>query len=256
MLGSAVGGSIQTVADDCQPRVLIMVDSYLDTLLGRLLPPRCVLCGARGQAPSLDLCRDCELDLPVDPAPLRHGPLPIDRCFAPFLYGFPVDGLVHRLKYRGQLAVGRVLGTLLAGALHDAGLHLDVDCLVPVPLHATRLAERGFNQAGEIGRKVARDLGLPFRTGAVCRDHATRPQVGLRPDERRANLTHAFRATGALPGRRVAVLDDVTTTGATGGEVARALRAAGAFSVDVWCIARAPSPERVDLRSSPEASPT
>lgn len=215
-----------------------MVDSYLDTLLGRLLPPRCVLCGARGQAPSLDLCRDCELDLPVDPAPLRHGPLPIDRCFAPFLYGFPVDGLVHRLKYRGQLAVGRVLGTLLAGALHDAGLHLDVDCLVPVPLHATRLAERGFNQAAEIARQLGRQLRRPLSEQLATKRRAAPPQVGLHLAERHRNLADAFGA-GDVAGLRIVIVDDVTTTGATLQELAGALREAGALAVDAWCVARA-----------------
>jgi ComF family protein len=170
------------------------------------------------------------------------------------VYAFPADSLVHRLKYRGQLAVGRVLGMVLAAAVLDFALHLDVDCLVPIPLHPTRHAERGFNQSAEIGSRVAGDLGCRYLPGAVRRVRVTRPQVGLHPEERRSNLAGAFRASAEVRGGRVAVVDDVLTTGATAGAVAAALLEAGAFSIDVWCIARAPAPERLDWRSRPEAS--
>jgi ComF family protein len=254
MLGRAVGGSIQIAAGDCQPMRHPRVDRLFDELAGLLLPANCVLCGETGPVRGLDLCRDCLLSLPRDPGPLRAGPAPIDRCFAPFMYAFPADSLVHRLKYRGQLAVGRVLGILLAAAVRDFALHRDVDGLVPIPLHPTRHAERGFNQSAEIGARAAGDLDCRYLAGAVRRVRATRPQVGLHPEERRSNLEGAFRASVEVRGRRVAVVDDVLTTGATAGAVAAALREAGAHSVDVWCIARAPAPERLDWRSRPEAS--
>lgn len=234
----------------------VVVDRYLDVLLGRLLPPRCVLCGQRGQPPVLDLCVECEAGLPRDPAPLRSGPEPLDRCFAPFAYGYPMDHLVHLLKYRGRLAVGRVLGSLLAGPARDFGLHLDVDCLVPVPLHPLRCAERGFNQSAEIARWVARSLGCHCNARAIHRVQATRPQVGLGPDERRVNLRGAFRTAIDVRGLRIAVLDDVVTTGSTAAAVARALMEGGARAVDVWCLARAAAPDRVDLRPKPEANPS
>jgi ComF family protein len=255
MLGGAVGGSIQIAADDCQPMRHPRVDTLLDAFAGTLLPARCVLCGEPGHIRGLDLCHECSLSLPRDPAPLKAGPAPIDRCFAPLVYAFPADSLVHRLKYRGQLAVGRVLGIVLAAAVRDFALHLDVDGIVPTPLHALRHAERGFNQSAEIGSRAARGLGCRYLADAVRRVRATRPQVGLHPEERRTNLAGAFQATAEVRGRRVAIVDDVLTTGATAGAVAAALLEAGAYSVDVWCIARAPAPERLDLRSRPEASP-
>ena len=234
----------------------VRVDRYLDVLLGRLLPPRCVLCGQPGQPPVLDLCAECEAALLPDPAPLRSGPDPVDRCFAPFAYGFPMDHLVHLLKYRRRLAVGRVLGRLVAGPVRDLGLHLDVDWLVPVPLHPRRHAERGFNQSAEIARWVARGLGCRCNERAILRVEATRPQVGLGPEERRGNLRGAFRAAAGLRGLRVAVLDDVVTTGATAAAVAVALLEGGARSVDVWCLARAAAPDRLDWQSEPEANPS
>jgi ComF family protein len=175
------------------------------------------------------------------------------RCFAPFEYAFPVDGLVQALKYRGQLAVGRVLGSLLASSVLERGLHHQVDVVVPVPLHPLRHAARSFNQSAEIGRWAARRAGLRFLDGAVARCRDTRPQVGLGPVERHANLAEAFTCGNTLRGLRVALVDDVVTTGSTVGEIAGVLLMAGALSVDVWCVARATGPEQVDSRHAAAA---
>jgi len=242
------------------------VDNVLDRIGGMLLPPRCVLCGGPGQRPCLDICIDCEASLPALNAPCprcgmpsRHGPHPrplcghclarpppYARCLAPFEYAFPVDGLVQALKYRGQLAVGRVLGSLLGSSVLERGLHQKVDVVVPVPLHPLRHAARSFNQSAEIGRWAARRAGLKFLDGAVARRRDTRPQVGLGPAERHVNLDGAFTCANILRGLRVAVVDDVVTTGSTVGEIAGVLLVAGAISVDVWCVARATGPEQVD----------
>lgn len=217
----------------------IQVDSCLEHLCGYLLPPRCVLCGGPGQRPCLDLCEPCAAGCPGTADPVLAGEPPVKLWFAPYSYAFPVDQLVHRLKYQGQLAVGRVLGTLLASAAAALRLQADVDVIVPVPLHPYRHAERGFNQSAEIARRAALSLGCRFEESAVRRVRDTPPQVGLRPAERRANVAGAFAATGRQRGRRCVVVDDVITTGITASEVARALRDAGASSVDVWGVARA-----------------
>jgi ComF family protein len=162
-----------------------------------------------------------------------------------------VDHLIQLLKYRGNLAVGRVLGVLLARSVQAQALHKDVDWVVPVPLHAGRHADRGFNQSAEIASRVARMLGLETCEGAVGRVRDTRSQVGLRPEERSRNIGGAFVASARFRGRRVAVVDDVMTTGATVGALAAALRKAGAISVDAWCVARAVHPDRLDLTPQP-----
>jgi len=235
------------------------VDRTIDRLAGWLLPPQCILCRARGQPPALDLCAACETDLPAlaggcprcglpretglahgDCARCRHDPPPYDRCHAPFDYDFPVDGMIQSLKYGGQLAMARVLGTLLARSVQSVGLHLDVDMLLPVPLHPGKLAERGFNQSIEIARWTARLVRRPCVERALVRTRATRPQVGLSLAERAANLDDAFAVEGSVRGRRVVVIDDVVTTGSTVRAVAGALRRADASSVDIWCVARTP----------------
>ena len=200
MLGNTVASSIQRAMGDCQPMTRFQVDSGLEVICGLLLPPRCVLCGGRGQRPCLDLCAGCEVALPASPQVLLEGQRPIERCLAPFAYAFPVDHLIQLLKYRGHLAVGRVLGTLLARSVRALGLHHDVDCVVPVPLHPGRHAERGFNQSAEIAGRVARVLGLETLEGAVGRVRDTRPQVGLPPEERRRNIAGAFVASALISG--------------------------------------------------------
>jgi ComF family protein len=213
------------------------VDRHLDWLGGLLLPPRCVLCGSRGQAPCLDLCPGCAASFEAANEPELAGPAPLRRSCAPFAYAPPLDHLVHALKYRGQLATARVLGTLLAGWLARRGLPHEVDVIVPVPLHPDRHAERGFNQSAELARQLGHRLHLPVAESLAVRRRATPPQVGLHLDERRRNLAGAFGARPAA-GLRVAIVDDVTTTGATLQELAGVLTHAGACAVDAWCVAR------------------
>ena len=222
------------------------VDRVVSWLGGLLLPPRCVLCGAGGQPPALDLCLDCERALPPASPPFVAGPGPLLGSYATYEYDYPVDHLVHALKYRGQLAVGRVLGTLLGRGLATHAGACAVDVVVPVPLHPGRHAERSFNQSAEIACWAARALRLRFEPGLAIRGRETRPQVGLHGAERRGNLAGAFLPRQGARGLRIAVVDDVTTTGTTVAELGQALVAAGAASVVAWCVCRAPPPERVD----------
>ena len=161
----------------------------------------------------------------------------IGRTVAPWLYQPPVDGLIQDLKFHGKLPAGRLLGAMLARC---AAIRASpAEAIVPLPLHHRRLRERGFNQAAEIARPLARELGIPLRTGWLRRPTATGPQARLDRDERRHNIRGVFRAEPDVRGRRIALLDDVVTTGSTVEEAARALRLAGAREVEVWAVARA-----------------
>ena len=159
------------------------------------------------------------------------------RAVARFEDG-PARRLVHRLKYsdRGELAAP--MGAWMARA--GADVLAEADAITPVPLHARRLWTRRFNQAAALGREIARRAGKPFEPALLQRVKATRSQVGLSREQRVQNMQGAFRAAPAasVPGRRIALVDDVLTSGATANAAARALLRAGATQVDLIVFAR------------------
>lgn len=232
------------------------VDGIAARLVSWVLPSRCLLCGARG-AHGRDLCAGCRGDLlpnrPCCPrcalplavaAPACGECLGADTPFAaawvPFRYGHPLDLLEARFKFNADLAAGRVLASLMLERLAADG-PARPQLIVPVPLHRTRLGQRGYNQALELARPLARATGIPLRDDLLRRVRATPAQTGLDAKARRNNLRDAFEVApaDALPAH-VALFDDVMTTGATLREAARSLRRAGVQRVDAWAVARAP----------------
>jgi ComF family protein len=161
-----------------------------------------------------------------------------DRSIVPFAYAYPLDHLIRGLKYSGRLSYGRVCGTLFAQIRGASGLPLP-ELLIPVPLGERRYRMRGYNQAHEIARAISRVLAMPVRMDLVQRVRETSEQAGLKRKERRRNARGAFAVSKELRARRVAIVDDVVTTGSTVNEIARVLRRAGAEHVEVWAIARA-----------------
>jgi len=236
----------------------LKVDGGGDRVLRFVLPPRCLLCGGAG-ADGRDLCAGCAGDfalnavccprcaLPLESqAPLcgeclRREP-PFARAWVPFRYGHPLDLLEARFKFHRDLAAGRVLAErMIERALVEVPERPQV--MIPVPLHRTRLRERGYNQALELAQPLARALGIPQRPGLLTRSQATPAQTGLDAKARRRNLRGAFEAAPAAAlASHVVLFDDVMTTGATLRECARVLRRAGVGRIDVWALARAPSP--------------
>jgi ComF family protein len=222
--------------------------------LHALLPARCLLCAEAG-ADGLDLCAACAAALPWNRAACARCGLPLPapepacrRClrappafaatYAPWRYAFPLDRLLPRLKFHGDLAAGALVAARMREALRAAPRP---QALVPVPLHRARLRERGYDQALELARPLARGLGLALRTDLLRRTRATAAQSDLAAAARRRNVRGAFVVdTCAGVPAHVALVDDVMTTGATLGECARALRAAGVARVDVWVAARVP----------------
>jgi ComF family protein len=186
-------------------------------------------------------CTRCALPLPHAKARcgrcLRRPP-PFTRTVAPLRYDYPVDQLITAFKFRGDLAAGDALCTVLLDALRRGAEPPDL--LLPVPLHRQRLAERGFNQAWEIARQLAREFGWSACVDGLMRVRPTPAQPGLNAHARRHNVHEAFSVTREVRGLRVALVDDVVTTGATVRECARVLRDAGAAEVTVLALARAP----------------
>lgn len=220
-----------------------------------LLPSHCLLCGARGQG-ALSLCPACAAEMPRNdcccarcalplaaPASLcgrcvQHAP-PWDAAWAPFRYEWPLAPLEARFKFGADLAAGRTLALLWTSAPPPVELP---QAIVPVPLHRSRLRGRGYNQALELARPVARHLGVPLLPTALRRTRATGAQTELDAVQRRRNVRGAFAARfEGDPPAHVAVLDDVFTTGATLGECVRVLKRAGVARVDAWALARAPA---------------
>jgi ComF family protein len=156
-----------------------------------------------------------------------------------------VAALVGRFKYEGSLAAGAALADRLRAHLRREPPGMVPECLVPVPLHPSRLRSRGFDQALEIARILAPGIGVTVRTNLVRRGIDTAPQS--RQDDRQArrrNLRGAFRWCGPLPApARIAVVDDVVTTGTTVLELARCLRGAGVEHVEAWSVACTPAPQ-------------
>jgi len=227
-------------------------------VLGFLYPPHCVLCGERGSR-GQDLCAACFAELPWNrhPCPRCAAPLPPDadtplcgECIkqlpawdearSPLAYAYPVDKLVQRFKFEGDLSTGRLLGELLADYL-AAGSEKP-DCIVPVPLHPSRLKERGFNQAVELARPLSKRLKIKVRLDLCERMRATQVQSKLDAAERRKNLRDAFAVTDSVDGLHIALLDDVVTTGTTMQVLTQTLKDAGARRVTVWSVCRAASP--------------
>jgi len=158
-------------------------------------------------------------------------------CSALFRYAFPIDRLIQGFKYHSQLHHARVLGELLAAQLASRATR--PECILPVPLHASRLRERGYNQSLELARVLSRQLDVELDYRSLLRTRATAPQTGLPLDQRARNVRQAFALAPGFNARHVAIVDDVMTSGHTADAVAKCLRRAGVEEVEVWVVARA-----------------
>ena len=236
-----------------------MAEQYIEAMHGPMLSSQCEVCRrwsgarlcpsclARFSAP-LPRCGRCGLAIgvavPECGACLQRSP-PFARCWCIADYVFPWNRLIIDFKFYGQPELADCLSAQLVKVVRRAAPPR-VDIVVPVPLSPSRLEERGYNQAWEIARRVARALGIGANANLLTRVIDTPHQAALTRDERLANLRAAFvvprHPKDPLRGRRVALVDDVMTTGATAEECARTLLHAGASAVDLWVLARTPAP--------------
>ncbi len=219
-LPSLFGGSCFV----CRGAARDVLCAACDADVPRLPSPRCPRCAL--PSPAGALCGRCLAQRP-------H----YDRTSAALAYDFPADVIVHALKFRGELALAPLLGRFLQEAIQGEAPEA-IMLIVPVPLSAERLRSRGFNQAVEIARPLARAAGKRVELDLLVRARDTPPQFDLPWADRQRNVRGAFAVKKPLIGANVAVVDDVMTTGATLDEIAATLKAAGAERVVNWVVAR------------------
>ncbi|WXL26357.1 ComF family protein [Ectopseudomonas mendocina] len=240
------------------------LDGFMDHLPTWIKPTnRCLLCDERSEHSIIGICMACEIDLPwlgphcsVCALPLpasgmicgscQKRPPAFERVIAPWRYSFPVDTLITRFKHQNKLPYGHLLTELLARHIRhslDDGLSTP-DLLLPVPLAAGRLRQRGFNQAELMCQWLSPLLDVPVQKRWLIRQFDTPAQQQLDAKTRRRNLRNAFalNAHAEVKNRHIALIDDVLTTGATAEMLACLLTRAGATHVDVYCLARTPRP--------------
>ena len=242
----------------------MVVNNFGGRLLEGLFPQHCALCGLRSYR-NAALCLDCEREMPVNhsycarcaiPLPLLTGPAtarlcgsclssppPFDRVIAPWLYEEYFAHLIHRWKYQRQQRLTPLLASLWQ---QHAQLQSSLDVLVPVPLHWRRRWRRGFNQSELLCQQLQATCpelqSCTIDRRLIRRHRATAAQSGMNARQRARNLKGAFTVHKPCHNLRIAIVDDVLTTGATAAAMAHALRAAGARHIEVWCLARTPAP--------------
>lgn len=237
----------------------------VNNLLQALFPQACVLCGLNSSR-TIPLCNACQAclarntnscgccALPLNIAPKENScPLcpgcmlatpDFDRVIAPWIYDEFLAALVHRWKFRREARLAALMAELW---LIEHGRGPTVDIILPVPLHWTRLLQRGFNQsemfAYELRRRDSSLRTVRLEPALASRLRNTGSQADLCWADRQSNMRAAFTIRRSCRGLRIAIVDDVMTTGSTVAALAAALRIAGANYIEVWCLARTPSPK-------------
>lgn len=218
-------------------------------LFNHLFKQRCLLCTAQN-AGELGLCEACLNDLPWHTAPqcpqcglnsngfvcgsCLSSPPDFDATYSVFTYDFPIDAMMQSYKYGNKLNLANIFGQMLGKRVDLT----NVDLIIPMPMHPTRLKERGFNQALEIAKIITKNHPEKLDFTTLQRQKYTPPQASLPLKERVKNIKGAFKVTNHLTGKRIAIIDDVMTTGASLNELAKTLKLAGAAQVECWVIAR------------------
>lgn len=226
----------------------------LTRIINTIYPPTCVLCGIHSRS-ARDLCDGCESDfisnqiacgscalpLPFDLAgaicgeclqspPLQH------QAWSAFVYAQPLEWMIQQLKFNGKVAFGGLLGQLAIPFLPM--LEEVPDCIIPVPLHPKRQQQRGYNQAYELVKPLARKLNTPIDTKSCSRQKHTSAQSDLDAKQRKKNIRNAFQFKNTRQYNYVIVFDDVITTGSTIAELVKIIKKQGVERVDVWSLAR------------------
>ena len=190
--------------------------------------PQCLSC-ALPVSDDVELCGRCLVNPPF-----------YDKTQAVFEYKGEVEWLIQQLKFHGKLIPGHILGQLIADQLTARLKSSPIELILPVPLHVKRIRERGFNQTVELFRCLAKRLEIPLDVKTCERIIFTDKQSGLKSHQRQKNIKGVFHFPRTISAKRVAIVDDVMTTGSTVNELARLLKAQGVEYVEVWVCARTP----------------
>jgi len=225
----------------------------------RIFKQSCTLCDATIKSPASiqptdgqqSICQDCLNELPAAPYPhcpqcgietlgetcghCQTTPPHYDCTHALFSYGYPVDALMQHYKYRHALYLSQTFGNLLTKLIMEN----DIDCIIPMPLHANRLKARGFNQSLEIAKVMAKQSNIPLDASSCLRIKNTPPQASLALKQRLKNMKGAFSCQQSYTNQHVALIDDVMTTGTSLDELAKVVKKAGASKVSCYVLARA-----------------
>ncbi|MBC7756208.1 MAG: ComF family protein [Bdellovibrio sp.] len=238
----------------------------MDTLKQFIFKPNCLLCAestaqnSKNTHPSTHaVCGECLAELPWHPktscpqcglassgaglnaivcGSCLNSPPDFDATKAVFLYAYPIDAMMLRYKYGSMLNLGDTFGEFLAEKINIEDCLRNIDLIVPMPMHPQRLQERGFNQALEIAKILTKNCKEKLDYKSTERQTLTPPQASLPLKERVKNIKGAFKVNTALKEKRIAIIDDVMTTGASLNELAKTLKKAGASHVECWVVAR------------------
>ena len=236
-----------------------LLNFRLDTgiLKQAIFKQNCVLCAScieSNIANNHAVCKPCLNDLPWHPktscpqcglassgmvcGSCLNSPPDFDATISVFLYAYPIDAMMQRYKYGSLLNLGDAFGELLAEKIHIE----NIDLIIPMPMHRQRLKERGFNQALEIAKVLTKNAKEKLDYKSVERQTLTPPQASLPLKERVKNIKGAFKVNAdkldIIQGKRIAIVDDVMTTGASLNELTKTLKKAGAAHVECWVITR------------------
>lgn len=222
--------------------------------LHTLFSTRCLLCQLSCQQEKY-FCDTCASLLPTYQSGCTHcgitlnnhrendlcgkclaSPPPFDHVTALFEYAEPVSSFIHQLKFQSNLMIARWLAITWIDFLKNQPVL--PDCIVPVPLHHTRLSERGFNQSLEIAKPIGHYFHIAIDAKSCIRIKNTRAQSSLSAAKRKNNVKNAFGLSRTISAKHVVILDDVMTTGNTVSEIAHLLRKVGVEKIEVWCCAR------------------
>ncbi len=231
-----------------------MINKCINFIQNIIFAQSCMNCRRPSDTPNA-ICRECYPQLPTNRLCCRQCALPLktetshlcghcqktppvfDSAFIPFRYAPPIDQWIWKFKFRNDQVSGKLLADLFIKKWHESPATIP-EILIPVPLHASRLRQRGFNQSLWLARYIGNQLGIKVDSRSVRRNLKTPPQHELNMQQRKTVLTKAFTLKGNIKYRHAAIVDDVLTSGSTVNEISKLLRSKGCATIDCWAIAR------------------